>query len=183
MKTDTPKAFSRDFTQGRVLPALISFAFPLFLANLLQAAYNVVDMVVVGQVVGEAGLSGLSIGGDILSFLTFLSMGFSNASQVIISQYIGAGLRERLSRFIGTMASFLLLCAVGMSTVCLILREQILRWMNTPAESWIRRWPMPVPVCSVWSSFMGITSSAPFCGAWATPGGPFCLSPSPPCST
>ena len=136
MKTDTPKAFSRDFTQGRVLPALISFAFPLFLANLLQAAYNVVDMVVVGQVVGEAGLSGLSIGGDILSFLTFLSMGFSNASQVIISQYIGAGLRERLSRFIGTMASFLLLCAVGMSTVCLILREQILRWMNTPAESW-----------------------------------------------
>ena len=36
---------------------------------------------------------------------------------------------------IGTMFSFLLLCAVGMSALCLLLREQILSWMNTPAEA------------------------------------------------
>ena len=118
------------------MPKLVTFAFPLFLSNLLQAIYNVVDMIIVGHVVGETGLSGLAIGGDILTFLTFVSMGFSSASQVIISQYIGAGLKERLSRFIGTMASFLLLCAAGMSTICLILRKQILIWMNTPVESW-----------------------------------------------
>ena len=34
------------------------------------------------------------------------------------------------------MASFLLLCAVGMSAVCLLLRTQILGLMNTPAEAW-----------------------------------------------
>jgi len=136
MKTATNRKFVNDFTSGRVLPTLISFAFPLFLSNLLQAVYNVVDMIVVGHVVGEAGLSGLSIGGDILTFLTFISMGFSSASQVIIAQYIGAGLKERLSRFIGTMASFLLICAAGMSAICLILRKQILIWMNTPVESW-----------------------------------------------
>ena len=118
------------------MPALIAFAFPLFLSNLLQAVYNVVDMVVVGHVVGETGLSGLSIGGDVLSFLTFVSMGFSSASQVIISQYLGAGLKEKLSRFIGTMSSFLLLCAVGMSAICLIFRRGILSLLNTPAESW-----------------------------------------------
>ncbi|MGM9608286.1 MAG: MATE family efflux transporter [Oscillospiraceae bacterium] len=126
----------QNFTSGPVLPTLVTFALPLFLSNLLQAVYNVVDMVVVGRVMGGAGLSGLSVGGDVLSLLTFLSIGFSNASQIIISQYIGAGLRERLSRFIGTMASFLLLCAVGMSTLCLILRGQILSLLNTPAESW-----------------------------------------------
>ena len=132
------KTLIQDFTTGPVLPTLVTFALPLFLSNLLQAVYNVVDMVVVGRVVGEAGLSGLSVGGDVLSLLTFLSIGFSNASQIIISQYIGAGLRERLSRFIGTMASFLLLCAVGMSTICLILRGQILSLLNPPAESWDR---------------------------------------------
>ncbi len=136
MEKVSNRVFVNDFTAGKVLPRLVSFAFPLFLSNLLQAVYNVVDMIIVGHVVGEAGLSGLSIGGDILTFLTFISMGFSSASQVIISQYIGAGLRERLSRFIGTMASFLLLCAAGMGVICLILRKQILIWMNTPAESW-----------------------------------------------
>lgn len=33
------------------------------------------------------------------------------------------------------MFSFLLLCAVGMSALCLLLREQILCWLNTPAEA------------------------------------------------
>ena len=136
MKPTSSKNFSNNFTSGSIMPTLIRFAFPLFLSNLLQAVYNVVDMVVVGHVVGEAGLSGLSVGGDVLTFLTFVSMGFSNASQVIISQYVGAGAKEKLSRFIGTMSSFLLLCAVGMSTVCLIFREQILGLLNTPTESW-----------------------------------------------
>ena len=130
------KTLINNFTEGPILRAMISFALPLFLSNLLQAVYNVVDMVIVGRVVGEAGLSGLSIGGDMLSFLTFLSMGFATACQTIISQYIGAGWKERLSRFIGTMSSFLMLCAVGMSVICLILRKQILTWLNTPAESW-----------------------------------------------
>ena len=136
MQQKTTKLFINDFTSGPVMRTMLVFAFPLFLSNLLQAIYNVVDMIVVGQVVGEFGLSGITIGGDILAMLTFLSMGFSNASQIIISQYIGAGLRDRLSRFIGTMSSFLILCAAGLSVICLLLRKQILVWMNTPAESW-----------------------------------------------
>lgn len=136
MEQTRSKTLINDFTQGPILRALVTFALPLFLSNMLQAVYNVVDMVVVGRVVGEVGLSGLSIGGDVLSFLTFISMGFSTACQTIIAQYIGAGWREKLSRFIGTMSSFLMLCAVCMSVICLILRNQILTWLNTPAESW-----------------------------------------------
>ena len=136
MAIQTKKKFINDFTSGPVLKALLVFAAPLFLSNLLQAVYNMVDMVVVGRVVGEIGLSGVTIGGDILNFLTFISMGFSNASQVIISQYIGAGQKEKLSRFIGTMASSLMLCAVGVSVIALFLRGDILTWLNTPAESW-----------------------------------------------
>ncbi len=136
MAIHTQKKFINDFTAGPVLKALLVFAAPLFLSNLLQAIYNMVDMVVVGRVVGETGLSGVTIGGDVLNFLTFISMGFSNASQVIISQYIGAGQKEKLSRFIGTMASSLILCAVGVSAIALLLRGQILTWLNTPAESW-----------------------------------------------
>ena len=136
MERQTPKSFINDFTSGGIMRPLLAFSIPLLLSNLLQILYNMVDMVVVGKVVGEAGLSGLSVGGDVLSFLTFLSMGFSNAGQVIISQYIGAGWRERLSRLIGTMLTFLMLCAAILSVACLLLRNQILGWMNTPPEAW-----------------------------------------------
>lgn len=125
-----------DFTTGPVFPAMFKFAIPLFFSNLLQSVYNMVDMAVVGQVVGQNGLSGLSIGGDVLSLLTLVCMGLSGASEIIIAQYLGAGMKERLSRFVGTLASFMLVCSVGVSALCLALRTPILTLMNTPAEAW-----------------------------------------------
>ena len=136
MSKTSSQNFIVNYTSGPILRSLLVFSLPLFLSNLLQAAYNLVDMIVVGQMVGAAGLSGIAVGGDVLALLTFVSMGFSDASQVIISMYIGSGRREKLSRFIGTMTSFLLLCAVGMSVLFFLLRNQVLTMLNTPAESW-----------------------------------------------
>lgn len=133
MKKETLVA---DFTQGNVTKQLVRFATPLFLSSLLQIVYNMVDMIIVGQKLGQVGLSAVSIGGDVSNFLTFLAMGFSNAGQVLISQLIGAGKKDQLSRFVGTMASFLALCAVVLSTTCLLLREPILHLMNTPQEAY-----------------------------------------------
>ena len=125
----------RDLTEGSVTKLLLSFAMPLFVSNALQALYNLVDMVVVGQVVGGAGMSAVSIGGDILHILTFLAMGFSAAGQVIIAQHVGAGRMDEVRKLIGTMFSFLLAASVVMSAVCYILREPMLNVLNTPAES------------------------------------------------
>lgn len=36
------------------------FALPLLLANMLQSFYNVVDMLVIGQIVGDVGLAAIS---------------------------------------------------------------------------------------------------------------------------
>ena len=126
----------RDFTKGNISRQLIGFAWPLFLCNLLQIAYNMVDMVVVGKVEGTTGLSSVAIGSDITMLLTFLSMGFSNAGQVLVAQLIGGGRRRDLGRFVGTMATFLLVCAVAVGTVSLLFQKVLLQLMNTPAESY-----------------------------------------------
>jgi len=122
-----------DFTQGNVTKQLFRFAAPLFLSSLLQIVYNMVDMIIVGQKMGKVGLSAVSVGGDVTHLLTFLAMGFSNAGQVIISQYIGAGEREKIGKFVGTMFTFLTCCATALTLICLLFRDQILRLMNTPA--------------------------------------------------
>ena len=38
----------KDFTEGNIAKQLILFSLPLFLSNLLQVVYNMVDMLVVG---------------------------------------------------------------------------------------------------------------------------------------
>lgn len=40
---------TNDFTEGKILPKLIGFAFPVLLALFLQAMYGAVDLLVVGQ--------------------------------------------------------------------------------------------------------------------------------------
>lgn len=125
-----------DFTQGNVRKQLYAFALPLFLSSLLQIAYNMVDMIIVGHELGKVGLSAVSVGGDVSNFLTFVAMGFSNAGQVIISQYIGSGQRQKIGRFISTMFTMLMICAFVLSVVCLWQRDLILDLMNTPKAAY-----------------------------------------------
>lgn len=66
----------KDLTNGSVPKLLFAFAAPLFVSNALQAIYNIVDMIVVGQVIGGSGMSAVSTGGNILHLLTFVAMGF-----------------------------------------------------------------------------------------------------------
>ena len=134
MTSKSSDTLIRDLTQGSVTRLLLIFAFPLLCSNLLQTVYNMVDMIVIGQFVGREGLSAVSIGGDVLHFLTFLVMGFSNAGQVILSQYIGAGNRDRIRGTIGTMFTVTFISAVGLTIVCYLGLDAFLHAMNTPAE-------------------------------------------------
>ncbi len=126
----------KDFTQGNITRQLITFAWPLFLSNLLQVVYNMVDMIVVGNMLGQVGISAVSVGGDVSNFLTFVAMGFSNAGQVLIARLIGAKKRENIPAFVGTMSGFLLIASVVISGLGIVFQSPILRLMNTPPEAW-----------------------------------------------
>ena len=129
-------ARTMDFTKGSISKQMFEFATPLFLSNMLQAVYNIVDMAIIGNVIGKVGLSAIAIGGDIAHFLTFLAMGFSSAGQIIVAQHVGAGHREKLGRIIGNLFSFLLGISLILTLVCYFLCPYFLSLMNTPKEAW-----------------------------------------------
>ncbi|MBQ1263398.1 MAG: MATE family efflux transporter [Oscillospiraceae bacterium] len=126
----------KDFTKGNIARQLVVFAWPLFLSNLLQVVYNMVDMMVVGNVLGKVGISAVSVGGDVSNLLTFVAMGFASAGQVLIAKYIGAGQRDKIGRFVGTMSGFLLICAAVLSALGLTFQDKMLSLMNTPDEAY-----------------------------------------------
>ena len=125
-----------DLTNGSVTKLLLRFAFPLFISNALQAVYNIVDMIVVGQYIGGEGMSAVSIGGDVLHLLTFVAMGFSSAGQVLISQDVGAKRMDAVRKTIGTMFTFLLGISLVISVGCYFIRNSMLDLLNTPTESY-----------------------------------------------
>lgn len=126
---------SKDFTTGSIPRLLGWFALPFMASNALQVFYSTIDMMVVGKYVGTAGLSAVSLSSQIVNFATMACLGVSNAGQVLISQAIGAGKREKLNPIIGTLFCILMILALVFSTVFILGRNEILLLMHTPAES------------------------------------------------
>lgn len=131
----------RDFTKGPIGRELLSFSIPFLLANLLQALYGAVDMLVVGNfaspdpAVCTAVLSGVNIGGQITHMLTMMVSGLTVAGTVMLGQYIGADKPEEGRKTVGTTLTLLFLLAVAFTVVMLLLSGPILRLLQTPAES------------------------------------------------
>ena len=85
------KSISKDFTNGNIPRQLLWFTLPFMASNALQVLYSTIDMIIVGNYVGTAGLSAVSLSSLIVNFATMVCLGVSNAGQVLISQAIGSG--------------------------------------------------------------------------------------------
>ncbi len=129
------KTLETNLTEGNVLKQLIKFAIPLLIANILQSLYSTVDMIVVGNFADSAGLSAVSIGGQIMMLITNAGFGLTMGGQIIIAQYTGARDRDGQLRTIGTTVSFVALLSLAVTVIGLIFYRPLLTLMNTPAEA------------------------------------------------
>lgn len=130
------KSMINDMTRGPLAKKILLYSAPLALANLLQTLYNLVDLAVVGNVVGSAGLSAVSIAGQITFMLYALGIGLGSGCQILISQQVGAGDLDGVRRTTGTTLTFTAILAVIVTALGLVFKDPVLRLLNTPAEAW-----------------------------------------------
>ncbi len=129
------KTLTKNFTVGNVAKQLLWFTLPFMASNAMQVLYSTIDMIIVGEFVGTAGLSAVSQSSQIMNFATMVCLGFSNGGQVLVSQALGAGKRKEMNRVIGTLFSLLMIISAALSAVILLGRNWIMDVMNIPWES------------------------------------------------
>ena len=129
------KAATRSFTTGAILPQLVSFAVPTFLAMMLQTLYGTVDVLVIGNFGSTAGVSAVSTGSQILSLATFLISGFTTASTVLIGQYLGAGDDKNVSRVIGGSIPVFGVISAFFAVLMVLIHPMLLTALNIPTEA------------------------------------------------
>lgn len=124
-----------DLTRGSVPKLLARFAWPFLLANLMQSLYNVVDMIVVGQFVGSAGLAAVNTSGLITQLFFSIGAGLASGAQVMISQYKGANDRKSLTETIGTTLSAMGILSFILTVLVIAFASPMLHVVNMPEES------------------------------------------------
>ena len=75
-----------DLTKGEEWKVLLIFSFPIFLGNLFEQLYNIIDTVIVGNLVGARGLATVGSSTQIVNLSISVSTGMSIGASVLISQ-------------------------------------------------------------------------------------------------
>lgn len=124
----------KDLSQGNVTKALLLFAMPMILGNLLQQFYNIADTLIVGRFLGPDALAAVGSAYTLMTFLTSVIIGLCMGSGSVFSFYFGKKDEENFRRSIH--AAFWEIGAVSLVLTALVffLEKQILWFLRIPAE-------------------------------------------------
>ena len=123
-----------DMTRGAVGRDMLLYAWPLILGNLFQLSYNLADSVIVGQFIGRDALAAAGTAGPIMNILILGISGLSVGAGVLMSEFFGAGEREKLKREMSTVLLFGLFFSLTAVALGILFTSPLLRAMEVPAD-------------------------------------------------
>lgn len=121
-------------TEGKISKKIILFAMPVFLGNLFQQLYSIVDSLVVGNVLGKDALAAVSSSGSLIFLITGFINGIFVGAGVVIARYYGAQNREELSTAVHTTIAFGLIAGIFVTVSGMGLTPWMLKLMGTPSD-------------------------------------------------
>lgn len=121
-----------NMTEGPISKSILMFALPLFMGQLLQQFYNMVDAWVIGNFADNDAFAAVSSAGSITFLIVGLFNGISIGGGVIISKYYGADDRENVVKAIHTNFLFGIIASVLSTLAGFLFVPQVLQWMNIP---------------------------------------------------
>lgn len=107
---------------------------PMIIAMFLNMAYNLVDSLWIGNLLGEQAYAALTNSTPIILILTSIGMGATNGLAILLSQVIGAKNEQKKKNIIVTSFFVSIILSVFMTIVLEIFLEPILIVLNTPTE-------------------------------------------------
>jgi len=121
-------------TQGSVNRHLIGYTIPLVLGNLFQLMYNVADSVIAGRFIGREALAAAGTANPLMSIVILSISGICVGSGVLMSEFYGAGDREKLKRQMATSVLFGLYFSITIAILGFLLTEALLKLIRVPQE-------------------------------------------------
>ena len=143
----------RDLTVGSPMKLVLSFMLPLLFGLLFQQFYSMVDTVVVGKFLGVDALAGVGSTGSVNFLVLGLCNGVCAGFAIPVAQKFGQKDFDGLRRFVGNMVWLGTAIALIVTLVTTALCDPILRWMDTPEETFSYAYDY------IWVIFLGIPAT------------------------
>lgn len=123
-----------DFIEGSTKPCLLAMALPLMAAMFLNMAYNLVDSLWIGNLLGETAYAALTNATPIILILTSIAMGAANGVSILLSQALGAKAAKRAEGVIATALVLAVAFSLGVTALLEGMLPALLAALQTPAD-------------------------------------------------
>ena len=127
----TKNKFVRDMREGTPWKLLLQFAVPLFIGNIFQQLYNMVDSVIVGNFVSTNALGAIGTTNSLTFFFFSLVGGLSVGIGIIVAQFFGASDEEKVREVIGNAVWIIVIGTVVMAIIGFFAARPLLVLLRT----------------------------------------------------
>jgi putative MATE family efflux protein len=124
----------KNLTVGNPVKQILLFTLPLYLSNLFQQSYNIVDTLIVGRTIGIDSLAAVGSTGSINFLVLGFINGFGIGASVITSQRFGAGDTEGVKKSFAATIVISAGIAVLMTIISALSVRPLLEFLHTPPE-------------------------------------------------
>jgi len=125
---------SKQLGEVKVARLLLKFSIPAIVAMLVNALYNVVDRIFVGNSVGPLGIAGITIGFPIMLIMMAFGMLIGLGANSLVSIRLGEGKKDEAELILGNAMLLLVIIALLQSVAGLALLDPLLRIFGASSE-------------------------------------------------
>lgn len=125
-----------DFISGDTRKCLFMVTLPMMAAMFLNMAYNLVDSLWIGNLLGETAYAALTGATPLILILNSVAMGATNGVSILLSQAVGARDRRKTEGILATSFLFSVVFSAGLTVLLEILLNPILSLLQTPEETY-----------------------------------------------
>lgn len=126
------KKHTMDLTTGSVTKKLLTFAYPLMVANLLQHLYQAADNAVVGRFVSKHALAAVGATGSATTMVLNLIVGLAVGASIVNANLLGAKKEKALRRSMHTILLVAFFGGILFSAIGIAVTKPMLQLMSCP---------------------------------------------------
>ncbi len=142
-----------DMTSGSIMKAVILFAIPLCIGNILQQLYSTVDALIIGNYCGAVSLAAVGTSSQPIEVFMGIFIGIGSGVSILIAMYTGKKSDYDQMRIVNGAITFTYLSAIPITVVGILLTPGILTLMQVPQDT------MPVATLYTRIIFLGMLGS------------------------
>lgn len=124
----------QDMTTGNPAKLIFGFAFPIFVGNIFQQLYNIIDTMIAGHFLGDNALAAIGATSAINNLIIGMAVGLNAGFAIVVARCYGARNMQRMHNAVAHLLILNCASAFIFTTLGLLILKKLLVLLKTPPE-------------------------------------------------